>query len=86
MQACPSISEYRKVSSLASGPCSSCADTFSSGGQYQLLDWLQHVTFPTEAKFSDAIFAQRAYESVVRRVIDAGVGLEVCCKAYLWLI
>ena len=52
----------------------------SSGQQYELLDWLNNVTFPMEAKFSDIDFARRAYESVVRRVIDCGVSdSEVGC-------
>jgi cytosine/adenosine deaminase-related metal-dependent hydrolase len=44
-----------------------------SGQQYQLLDWLENVTFPMEAKFSDIDFARRTYRSVVRRIIDSGV-------------
>jgi guanine deaminase len=44
-----------------------------SGQQYELLDWLEKVTFPTEAKFSDLEFAQRTYQKVVRQFIDAGV-------------
>jgi len=49
----------------------------SSGQQYELLDWLDNITFPVEAKFSNIDFAQRTYESVVRRVIDCGVSLSV---------
>jgi len=45
-----------------------------SGGQYQLLDWLQKVTFPMESKFKDVDFATKTYKSVVRRIIDNGVG------------
>ncbi|KAF8969631.1 hypothetical protein BDZ97DRAFT_1902411 [Flammula alnicola] len=48
-----------------------------TGGQYQLLDWLTHVTFPMEGRFSDVDFARRTYQSVVRRVIDAGT--TTCC-------
>ncbi|KAF9469349.1 Metallo-dependent hydrolase [Collybia nuda] len=48
-----------------------------SGQQYELPDWLNHVTFPTESKFSDLDFARRTYESVVRRVIDGGT--TTCC-------
>ncbi|KAF8163613.1 hypothetical protein B0H34DRAFT_651932 [Crassisporium funariophilum] len=48
-----------------------------TGGQYQLLDWLQNVTFPMESKFADIDFARRTYESVVRRVIDSGT--TTCC-------
>ena len=48
-----------------------------SGQQYELLDWLANVTFPTEAKFSDLEFSGRIYESVVRRTIDSGVNLSL---------
>ncbi|KAF5330752.1 hypothetical protein D9619_005321 [Psilocybe cf. subviscida] len=48
-----------------------------TGGQYELLDWLKHVTFPTESKFADKEFAQTTYSSVVRRLIDAGT--TTCC-------
>ncbi|KIY63053.1 guanine deaminase [Cylindrobasidium torrendii FP15055 ss-10] len=48
-----------------------------SGGQYELLDWLQNVTFPMEAKFSDPEFARRTYTSVVQRVINNGT--TACC-------
>ncbi|GLB34642.1 putative amidohydrolase family protein [Lyophyllum shimeji] len=48
-----------------------------SGQQYELLDWLSNVTFPTEAKFSDLEFARRTYESVVRRILDCGT--TTCC-------
>ncbi|KAM0754831.1 Metallo-dependent hydrolase [Meredithblackwellia eburnea MCA 4105] len=44
----------------------------SFGQQFELLDWLTHVTFPTEAKFSDAQYARRTYEGVVQRVINTG--------------
>lgn len=46
-----------------------------SGGQHQLLDWLKECTFPMESKFADVEFAERKYRSVVRRIIDNGVGL-----------
>ncbi|KIM48734.1 hypothetical protein M413DRAFT_437911 [Hebeloma cylindrosporum] len=48
-----------------------------TGGQYQLLDWLHNITFPMEAKFSDLDFAQKAYKSVVRRLINTGT--TTCC-------
>ncbi|KAL0946720.1 hypothetical protein HGRIS_012903 [Hohenbuehelia grisea] len=48
-----------------------------SGQQYELLDWLQNVTFPMEAKFSDLEFARATYKSVVRRIIDYGT--TTCC-------
>lgn len=44
-----------------------------SGQQYELLDWLENVTFPMESKFSDAEFARKTYPSVVQRFINAGV-------------
>ncbi|KAF8236255.1 Metallo-dependent hydrolase [Tricholoma matsutake] len=43
-----------------------------SGQQYELLDWLEHITYPMEAHFANIDFARRAYESVVRRTIDCG--------------
>ncbi|KAJ6597045.1 hypothetical protein DFH09DRAFT_905111 [Mycena vulgaris] len=48
-----------------------------SGQQYELLDWLENITFPMESKFSDVDFAQRTYASVVRRVINSGT--TTCC-------
>ncbi|KAI5899576.1 guanine deaminase [Schizophyllum commune H4-8] len=48
-----------------------------SGQQYELLDWLKHVTFPMEAKFADVDFARRTYESVVQRIINCGT--TTCC-------
>ncbi|TFY78765.1 hypothetical protein EWM64_g5243, partial [Hericium alpestre] len=47
------------------------------GQEYELLDWLNEVTFPMEAKFSDVDFARRTYESVVRRTINSGT--TTCC-------
>lgn len=55
------------------------ADSFVfRGGQYELLDWLQNVTFPTEAKFQDVEYAKKAYTSVVQRVLDCGVSGRRC--------
>ncbi|KAL1721068.1 hypothetical protein EV715DRAFT_288613 [Schizophyllum commune] len=48
-----------------------------SGQQYELLDWLEHVTFPMEAKFADVDFARRTYESVVQRIVNCGT--TTCC-------
>ncbi|KAK4047570.1 hypothetical protein OIV83_005357 [Microbotryomycetes sp. JL201] len=42
------------------------------GQQFELLDWLKHVTFPTEKRFSDPEYAARTYEAVVQRLIDCG--------------
>ncbi|KAG8721369.1 hypothetical protein FRC09_007988 [Ceratobasidium sp. 395] len=47
------------------------------GGQYELLDWLNNVTFPTESRFSDLAFAKRVYTSVVERVLNFGT--TTCC-------
>ncbi|GAA5847273.1 hypothetical protein JCM5353_002666 [Sporobolomyces roseus] len=47
------------------------------GQQYELLDWLKHVTFPAEAKFRDPVYARRTYEGVVQRVIN--MGTTTCC-------
>ena len=44
-----------------------------SGQQYELLDWLYEVTFPMEARFGDVDFARRAYELIVKRIINSGV-------------
>ena len=44
-----------------------------SGQQYQLLDWLKEVTFPTEARFKNLEYACETYEQVVTRVINNGV-------------
>lgn len=47
--------------------------TSCSGQQYELLDWLANVTFPTEAKFSNIELAEKTYQSVVRRTLASGV-------------
>ncbi|KAF7294810.1 hypothetical protein MIND_01018700 [Mycena indigotica] len=51
--------------------------THVSGQQYELLDWLEKITFPMESKFGDPEFARRTYSSVVRRIIDSGT--TTCC-------
>ncbi|CAE6447905.1 unnamed protein product [Rhizoctonia solani] len=48
-----------------------------AGGQYELLDWLNNVTFPTESRFADTKFAERVYSSVVDRVLNSGT--TTCC-------
>ncbi|KAI0362415.1 guanine deaminase [Trametes cingulata] len=48
-----------------------------SGQQYELLDWLAHVTFPMESRFSDPDFARQVYTSVIKRTID--YGSTTCC-------
>ncbi|KAF8679722.1 Guanine deaminase [Rhizoctonia solani] len=47
------------------------------GGQYELLDWLNNVTFPTESRFHDTGFAERVYSAVVDRVLNSGT--TTCC-------
>lgn len=46
-----------------------------SGQQYELLQWLSDLTFPTEAKFADLDYAKKTYTSVVQRVLNNGVRL-----------
>jgi guanine deaminase len=43
------------------------------GQEYELLDWLQQLTFPREAKFTDSDYAHKVYDEVVRRNLNAGV-------------
>ncbi|KXN91507.1 putative guanine deaminase [Leucoagaricus sp. SymC.cos] len=42
------------------------------GGQYELLDWLNNVTFPKEAEFVNLEFAKEVYYDVVRRSLASG--------------
>ncbi|GAA5936591.1 hypothetical protein JCM3775_000140 [Rhodotorula graminis] len=44
----------------------------SYGQEFELLDWLDQVTFPAEAKFKDVAYARRTYEDVVDRLINSG--------------
>lgn len=48
-----------------------------AGQEYELLQWLDNVVFPMEAKFKDADFAAKAYARIVKRYIDAGVCISV---------
>ncbi|KAL5533102.1 hypothetical protein ACEPAF_4878 [Sanghuangporus sanghuang] len=48
-----------------------------SGQQYELLDWLENVTFPMESRFRDAEFAKMVYPEIVRRFI--AFGTTTCC-------
>ncbi|KAF9645292.1 guanine deaminase [Thelephora ganbajun] len=48
-----------------------------AGQQYELLKWLENVTFPMEAKFKNVDFARKAYTKIVKRIIDAGT--TTCC-------
>jgi guanine deaminase len=43
------------------------------GSDLQLLDWLERVTFPAEAKFEDLVYAKSVYEQVICRTLSAGV-------------
>lgn len=43
-----------------------------TGLDLPLLQWLEKYTFPTEAKFDDAGFARRVYESTVRKHLTHG--------------
>lgn len=52
------------------------------GQQYELLDWLQNVTFPQEKRFEDPIYATKTYHSVVQRMLDTGT---TCAAIYATL-
>ncbi|CAO1618991.1 unnamed protein product [Jaminaea pallidilutea] len=54
------------------------------GQQYELLDWLQQVTFPRERRFADFDYAERTYNSIVQRMIDCGT-TTACYYATLHL-
>ncbi|KAE8250921.1 hypothetical protein A4X13_0g4253 [Tilletia indica] len=54
------------------------------GQQYELLDWLKHVTFPRESRFADHHYAERTYKSVVQRLINSGT-TTACYYATLHL-
>ncbi|KAF9558011.1 Metallo-dependent hydrolase [Agrocybe pediades] len=43
-----------------------------TGGQYVLLDWLKKIVFPSESRYEDTDFAEKTYNSVIRRTIDCG--------------
>lgn len=47
------------------------------GQEYELLDWLQQLTFPREAKFTDLEYAQKVYDQVVKRNLNAGVSKDM---------
>ncbi|KAG8981318.1 hypothetical protein FRB94_009379 [Tulasnella sp. JGI-2019a] len=48
-----------------------------AGQEYELLDWLTNLTFPTEAKFADLEYALSTYTAVVQTVINHGT--TTCC-------
>ncbi|KAK0559331.1 hypothetical protein OC844_004483 [Tilletia horrida] len=54
------------------------------GQQYELLDWLKHVTFPREARYTDLHYAERTYKSVVQRLLNSGT-TTACYYATLHL-
>ncbi|KAH7926630.1 Metallo-dependent hydrolase [Leucogyrophana mollusca] len=47
------------------------------GGEFELLDWLNNYTFPTESRFESVDYAKRSYPDIVRRVINSGT--TTCC-------
>lgn len=47
-----------------------------SGGEFELLQWLDKYTFPTEAMFKDVEHAKRVYPDVVRRIVNSGVSKQ----------
>ncbi|KAG8801165.1 hypothetical protein FRC17_006706, partial [Serendipita sp. 399] len=44
----------------------------SRGQQYELLDWLNCVTFPAEDRLADTEYAKKVYREVVKRVLSLG--------------
>lgn len=52
------------------------------GQQYELLDWLENITFPREKRFEDPLYARKTYESVVQRMLDCGT---TCAAIYATL-
>lgn len=54
------------------------------GQQYELLDWLNNVTFPRERRFAEEDYAEKTYNSVVQRLIDSGT-TTACYYATLHL-
>ena len=71
---------------MSSGTCGTNVDpkltapqpNVGLGQQYELLDWLQHITFPRESKFEDATYAEKVYRSVVDRFLR--LGTTTACK------
>ncbi|KAL7799940.1 hypothetical protein V8C37DRAFT_366087 [Trichoderma ceciliae] len=43
------------------------------GQGMHILDWLDGITFPNEAKFADACYAEKVYENLVRGMLRQGV-------------
>ena len=69
----PNIGRYVSLAHVVCAPNGRLTGAGDSGQQHELLDWLEEVTFPMEARFADADFARRAYTSVVKRTLDYGV-------------
>lgn len=76
--ACASSSEHGKVYIAISLQTCNGANgiLLYSGQQYELLAWLDNVTFPMEANFADVDFARETYIEVVRRIVNCGVRLS----------
>ncbi|KAK2035645.1 guanine deaminase [Colletotrichum zoysiae] len=45
----------------------------SLGQGLHILDWLEQVTFPHEARFSDPVYARKVYESCVKGFLKQGI-------------
>ena len=58
------------------------APNMGLGQQYELLDWLQYITFPRERRFEDPLYARRTYEAVVERMLNSGT---TCAAIYATL-
>ncbi|KAH8827003.1 Metallo-dependent hydrolase [Flagelloscypha sp. PMI_526] len=47
------------------------------GGKYELLEWLDKLTFPEESKYKDVNYARSIYTRVIRKVLACGT--TTCC-------
>ena len=45
----------------------------------EILEWLDEITFPEEARFEDVEHAKKVYGECVRNSLKQGVG-TACCK------
>lgn len=70
------ISEGKSVYSFVQ----SIVSRADRGQQYQLLEWLKEITFPTEAAFADPEYAKAVYPGVINTTIEHGVRIVL----YLW--
>lgn len=57
-----------------------------SGGEMELLQWLDNYTFPTEVRFKDVRYAKRAYSDVVRRIVNSGVSDQFICPIIILML